>query len=495
MTAVAQPARTGLRSAGRPAQTVMPTLPAALRVADEPDPPRASVASRIVAARYRLVEPLGAGGTGTVWLAHDRILGRNVALKHLGASGASGAARALHEARAIARVAHPNIVSVHDVVVDRNEHAWIVMEALAGVTLGARVAREGGLPVASVHSIAEVLVEAVDTLHSGGVIHRDIKPSNIHLGLDGRVVLTDFGVAARLGRPRAENDLLTGTLGYIAPEIIVGGTYSASSDLYALGAALWYASQGALPFAIRTVEDLIEHASAGADPPAVPRAEWLEPMITGLLQSHPADRWTATRARTFLREHRPGRATRRPTYVRRYAAREHPDAIASAHGKAGGRGWGARPLLEGEQTMTYGDDSPYEDYIDAELLTPEESLDDDETDLDPDEGYSPPERPLELAEFGTTAVEGSEHEDLSHRLARELPDVSDDDLGDGIGDTSDTDGEPIDREVGDLRAGRLLGDLLDPTDGASDFRAHDVGIAGAGASAEEAAIHVVPDEE
>lgn len=306
VTAVAQAARTGRRAAGSPARTAMP--PATVGLGDEPDQPTVTLASREVAARYRLVEPLGAGGTGTVWLAHDRILSRRVALKHLGASGASGAARALHEARAIARVPHPNIVAVHDVIVDRNEHAWIVMEALTGVTLGARVGREGGLPVASVHGIAEALVAAVDTLHAGGVLHRDIKPSNIHLGLDGRVVLTDFGVAARLGRSRTKSDLLTGTLGYIAPEVVLGGSYSAGSDMYALGAALWFASQGALPFAIGTVEDLIELASDSADPPRAPRAEWLEPMITGLLQSHPADRWTATRARTYLRTHRPGRA-------------------------------------------------------------------------------------------------------------------------------------------------------------------------------------------
>jgi hypothetical protein len=149
---------------------------------------------------------------------------------------------------------------------------------------------------------------------------------------------------------------------------------------------------------------------------------------------------------------------------------------------------------EGESAMTSGDDAAYENYIDAELLSPEESLDDEEVGIDLDQGYSPAEQPLALTAWGTTAAEAAGHEDLAHRLARELPEISDTDIGDGIGDASDTDGEPIDREVGELRAGRLLVGDLDPADAASDFRAHDVGIAGAGASAEEAAIHIVPDD-
>lgn len=127
-------------------------------------------------------------------------------------------------------------------------------------------------------------------------------------------------------------------------------------------------------------------------------------------------------------------------------------------------------------------------------LSAEESLDDDELDLDPDEGYSPPERPLGVSAWGVTAFEASTHEDLAHRLAREEPEVGDAEYGDGIGDVSDTDGEPIDDQVGDARAGRVVLSDLDVADPRSDFQAHDVGIDGAGASAEEAAVHVVPED-
>lgn len=146
--------------------------------------------------------------------------------------------------------------------------------------------------------------------------------------------------------------------------------------------------------------------------------------------------------------------------------------------------------------MTLPDDEAYGEYLDVEwLLPPDESLDDDEVDDDPDEGYSPEEQPLELTAWGTTAREGASYEDLGHRLAREEPDVSDMTYGDGIGDTTDTDGEPIDDQVGDMRAGRLVLGDIDGADPRSDYFAYDAGIDGAGASAEEAAVHIVPDDD
>lgn len=135
------------------------------------------------------------------------------------------------------------------------------------------------------------------------------------------------------------------------------------------------------------------------------------------------------------------------------------------------------------------------DIFDFDLpLSAEESLDDDDLGVDPDEGYSPPERPLGVSAWGVTAFEAGVHEDLAHRLAREEPDVGDTDYGDGIGDAFDTDGEPIDDQAGDARSGRLVLSDVDAADPRSDFRAHDVGVDGAGASAEEAAVHVVPED-
>lgn len=132
---------------------------------------------------------------------------------------------------------------------------------------------------------------------------------------------------------------------------------------------------------------------------------------------------------------------------------------------------------------------------DVNLLRPQESLDDEETEYDPDTGYSPNERPWEIDRWGLTAAEAARGEDLAHRLARELPDRVDEVDGDGIGDSTDTDGEPLDDQVGGARSGRLIAADLDPADAGSDQWALDVGVDGGAASAEEAAIHVVSERE
>ena len=135
------------------------------------------------------------------------------------------------------------------------------------------------------------------------------------------------------------------------------------------------------------------------------------------------------------------------------------------------------------------------DDVAAHLLEPEESLDSEQTGVDLDEGYSPPESPRELREWGLTAREAHTGESLARRLARELPDMTDQWDGDGIGDSADTDGEPVDDQVGDMRAGRLVAFDVDPTDPGTDYLAHDVGIDGGAASAEEAAIHIIVEQD
>lgn len=132
----------------------------------------------------------------------------------------------------------------------------------------------------------------------------------------------------------------------------------------------------------------------------------------------------------------------------------------------------------------------YAEVSDPDLLSPEESLDDDELG-DIDAGYSPPDRPLGLTAWGITERELASHEDLAHRLAREEPEPVDTDT-DGLGDTTDTDGELIDDQVGGVRAGRLAAWDVEP-DSRSDYWAHDVGIDDGAASSEEAAVHVIPD--
>ena len=136
------------------------------------------------------------------------------------------------------------------------------------------------------------------------------------------------------------------------------------------------------------------------------------------------------------------------------------------------------------------DTSEFDD-VSAHLLSPEESLDDDETGVDPDEGYSAAESPRELRAWGLTAREARTHESLARRLAREVADDSNVGDGDGIGDTVGGDGEPLDHQVGNRRSGRLIAYAPDPDDFGSDYRARDVGVDGGAASAEEAAMHII----
>jgi serine/threonine protein kinase len=308
----------GLMRSARPIEYVAPTVTmlsrsAAVdhaRVATLPGigadarPTQPSPPLDLVAGRYRLIEPLGTGGTGTVWLARDRILGRLVAVKHLVSPEPRASAQALREARAAARVTHANVVRVYDVVTDDGCGACIVMELLTGRSLSAETSAQGRLSVRAVRRVASGLIGALDALHGAGLVHRDVKPSNIRLCEDGRVVLTDLGSAVPIHFARAGSAQLTGTLGFIAPETISSGTYSTATDMYALGATLYFAAQGRLPFEFGCLEDLIDHAADPAVAPRADRAGWLNLLIEGLLQPDPANRWDGAAARGHIRAHK-----------------------------------------------------------------------------------------------------------------------------------------------------------------------------------------------
>ncbi|MCW2718778.1 DUF5709 domain-containing protein [Pseudonocardia sp.] len=152
--------------------------------------------------------------------------------------------------------------------------------------------------------------------------------------------------------------------------------------------------------------------------------------------------------------------------------------------------------MSAEGTDAAGDRDSGDDYDGSAQLEPEDTLEDRGVSDVLDEGYSPAERPWAVDDYGTTAREEAEGEDLDHRLAREVPDIGSDDEGDGLGDESDTAGELRDDEVGDARAGRLVasddGGVSDTDD---ELWASDIGVDGAGASSEEAAVHVVPEED
>ena len=248
---------------------------------------------RVVAGRYRLRALLGRGGMGRVWLADDDLLARVVALKQVVVGDT-----ALPEARALARLDHPGVVRVYDLVEDGGD-PWIVMELLTGRTLCA--AMDGGrLPAAEVARIGLCLLDALAAVHAAGLVHGDLKPANVQLCDDGRVVLTDFGIASAADDDTTvPNNGMAGSPAYISPERARGDRVAAESDLFSLGATLYAAVEGRSPFG--TGDPFSTLVAVVHEPPAPYRyAGALRPVLDGLLAKSPADRLTLEAAREAL---------------------------------------------------------------------------------------------------------------------------------------------------------------------------------------------------
>ncbi|MFV0134145.1 serine/threonine-protein kinase [Streptomyces sp. HMX87] len=268
--------------------------------------PRQDKSARLLAGRYRLGDVLGRGGMGTVWRAEDETLGRTVAVKELRFPSNIDEeekrrliTRTLREAKAIARIRNNSAVTVYDVV-DEDDRPWIVMELVEGKSL-AEVIREDGL--LEPRRAAEVGLAVLDVLrsaHRQGILHRDVKPSNVLIAEDGRVVLTDFGIAQVEGDPSiTSTGMLVGAPSYISPERARGHKPGPAADLWSLGGLLYAAVEGTPPYdkgsAIATLtavmtEPLEEPRNAG------PLAE----VIHGLLTKDPAKRLDDAGARALL---------------------------------------------------------------------------------------------------------------------------------------------------------------------------------------------------
>jgi len=262
---------------------------------------------RLVAGRYRLLSPLGAGGMGTVWRARDEMLRREVAVKEVRAPAGLPAAkvermytRLEREAWAAARIAARNVITVHDVVIDAGR-PWIVMEFVRGRSLGELIASQGALTPREAARIGAEVLAALRAAHDAGVLHRDVKPANVLLSDDDRVILTDFGIAMVQGDTALTlTGEVVGSPEYLAPEQALGRTPGPATDLWSLGVLLHTAVQGRSPFrrenTLGTLRAVVDEA-----PPAPHRAGPLAPVIEGLLRKDPAERTSAERTAEQLR--------------------------------------------------------------------------------------------------------------------------------------------------------------------------------------------------
>ena len=300
----------------------------------------------VVADRYRLIAPLGQGGMGRVWRATDVVLHREVAIKELVPPPGltieerqEMRERSLREARAIARLNNINVVRVFDVL-RTDADPWIVMEYVPSRSLHDVLASDGPVTPERAAEIGLGVLNALRAAHRAGVVHRDVKPANVLLGDDGRVVLTDFGLATVPGDPNVtRTGLVLGSPAYIAPERAKDGTAGPGADLWSLGATLYAAVEGASPYARPSAIATLA-ALATENPPPARNAGGLKPVLNGLLRKDPNQRISADEAERLLNRVTGRRSrlgfTMNPTMRRPGAGRDResgsPPPAGTVHG-------------------------------------------------------------------------------------------------------------------------------------------------------------------
>ncbi|WP_351226439.1 serine/threonine-protein kinase [Streptomyces sp. NPDC002133] len=308
---------------------------------------------RLIGGRYRLVARLGHGGMGTVWRAHDEVVDRDVAVKeprvpeHLGERERETVyLRMQREARAAARISHPSVVTMHDVVIEDGK-PWIVMELVRGQSLGDRL-QEGTLDVREAARIGLAVLGALSAAHEAGVLHRDVKPDNVLLGSGDRVVLTDFGIAQVEGEQGlTETGAFVGSPEFIAPERVLGQRPGPESDLWSLGVVLYAAVEGMSPYR-RSHTPATLQAVLSAEPQMPARGSGaFGTLVMQLLRKDPAARPGAAEIRTTLESvARPPQAALDPTAVFGAAG------AGAAAGKGGSR-W-VPPVLHRNRPAQFG---------------------------------------------------------------------------------------------------------------------------------------------
>ncbi|WP_157570223.1 serine/threonine-protein kinase [Microtetraspora malaysiensis] len=323
-------------------------------------------AGRRVAGRYQLLEPIGRGGMGVVWHAHDELLARAVAVKEVLYQPMSEEDRAafnrrtVREARAAGRISHPNVIVVHDVI-EEDGRPWIIMQLVRSRSLGQVIREHGPLGPERVAHIALQVLDALCTAHAAGVLHRDVKPENVLITDDGRVVLTDFGIATMPEEAGLTmTGVVTGTPAYLPPERLNGDPATPESDLWSLGATIYAAVEGRAPFD-RTSSIATMAAVLHNEPDPALRAGPLAPVIEGLLIKDPARRIDAVETAELLRAAASGTplpgGDRHPHRAEPYppaggSSASGPAAVTGAH--APSPAGGVRPYAPGNTPAPFG---------------------------------------------------------------------------------------------------------------------------------------------
>jgi serine/threonine protein kinase len=269
----------------------------------------------LLAGRYRLDRVLGDGGMGRVWQAYDETLGRRVAVKEVlyprdlsSRDQRALSERTMREARLTAQLSHPNIVTTYDAVVD-DGMPFIVMELVPSVSLADRVAADGPLEPEEVARLGLTLLDTLAMAHSRGVVHRDVKPSNVLLADDGRVLLSDFGIATHESDPTlTTSGILIGSPAFMSPERLRGERRGYAADVWALGATLYTALEGHPPFHADTSMATI--TAILSDEVAPPRVSGpLADAVMGMLVKDHERRLTLQQAKPLLAAAADGRAS------------------------------------------------------------------------------------------------------------------------------------------------------------------------------------------
>ncbi|PKK12068.1 serine/threonine-protein kinase [Thermomonospora sp. CIF 1] len=287
-----------------------------------------------LAGRYRLLSVIGKGGMGTVWRAYDETLDREVAIKETvlpkGLTNSERQAvyrRILAEARATAALNHPGVVTVYDVV-NEDGRPWIVMELLRARSLRQVLDSEGPVDSACAARIGRAVLSVLNAAHAKGILHRDVKPGNVMLADDGRILLTDFGLAVHMLGGCADVDTMAsgiaGSPAYLSPEQVLGEPGGAASDLWSLGVTLYAAVEGGSPFRRSHALATMVAVLIGEYPPPWNAGPQLRAVIDGLLRRDPAERMPAAQVAELLElaaEHPDdtwrSRPARRPLPLRR----------------------------------------------------------------------------------------------------------------------------------------------------------------------------------